>query len=377
MADKKNFFNATFVFCGSPMIPKQDKATRPWVNEGETKNGDKALSISFGVKNSGNCVYVESRGYKNDIIKTYDKEGNQLDVKWDDRFNEDKIKEVVQNRRFIVNLTERKEFLTEWDMIECLKEELPGFDGNIVVRGRYKRTPAKPGSKIPFYDHYEIRSVVKASEKAQPQHKVKMELYYDKNSIDTSDLKTDKVIHFSGLTPTYIASENENMLTPIEMNFNVGAYDTNDEKQKCQLNVILKHLQPKGKGYYHAKWAVMAINGAEEVPFSIDSLTDAQREFVECGLKTLEDYRQSYNGTIYSERKKEMRLFMPDLTGNFADGMVPADYTNREIEDMTFVQKEDESLESMIGQAAATSVKDEADDESDIDGSDGFDINIF
>lgn len=376
MADKKSFFNATFVFCGSPVIPKQDKANRPWVNEGETKKGGKVLSISFGVKNGGNCVYVESSGFQNDVIKTYDTDNDQMDVKWADRFDPEKIKEVSQNRRFVVNLTERKEFITEWDMIECLKEELPKFTGNIVVRGRYKRTPAKPGSKVPFYDHYEIRSVAKASDKAQPQHKVKIELYYDKNSIDTSDLKKDKMIHFSGLTPTYIASENDTLFTQIDMNFNVGAYDTDDEKQKRQLNVILKHLQPKGKGYYHAKWAVMVINGAEEVPFSIDSLTEEQREFVDCGLKTLEDYRKSYNGTVYGDRKREMRLFMPDLTGNFEHGMVQADYTTREIEDMTFVQKEDESLESMISQATATS-KDEADDESDIDGSDGLDITLF
>ena len=57
--------------------------------------------------------------------------------------------------------------------------------------------------------------------------------------------------------------------------------------------------------------------------------------------------------------------------------MIPADYTTREIEDMTFVQKEEESLESMIGQADDTNTKDEADDESDIDGSDGLDINFF
>ena len=373
MAEKKNFFNATFTFCGSPMIPKQDKAGRPWVNEGETKKGGKVLSLSFGVKNGSNCVYVESNGFKNDVIKTYDKDNKPLDVDWDDRFDEDKIKEVAQGRRFVVNLTEKKEFITEWDMIEYLKDVLPSFEGNIIVRGRYTRTPAKPDSKIPFYDHYEIRTVAKASDKAIPQHKVTMELYYDKNSVDTSDYKTDKIFHFSGLTPTYIRSESETMLTPIEMNFNVGAYNADDEKQKRQLNVILKHLQPKGKGYYHAKWDVMVINGAEEVPFSIDSLTDEQREFVDCGLRTLEEYKRSYNGTLYGERKREMRLFMPNLSGsNFENGMVQADYTTREIEDMTFIPKADESLESVVAQTSEE--KDETEDESDVDGSNGIDL---
>ena len=355
------------------MIPKQDKASRPWVNEGETKKGGKVLSLSFGVKNGANCVYVESNGFKNDVIKTYDKDNKPLDVDWDDRFNEDKIKEVAQSRRFVVNLTEKKEFITEWDMIDYLKDVLPGFEGNIIVRGRYTRTPAKPDSKVPFYDHYEIRTITKASDKAIPQHKVTMELYYDKDSIDISDLKKENVIHFSGYTPTYIRSESDTMLTPIEMNFNVGAYDKENEKQKRQLNVILKHLQPKGKGYYHAKWDVMVINGAEEVPFSIDSLTDEQREFVQCGLKTLEDYRRSYNGTLYSERKREMRLFMPNLSGNnFENGMVPADYTASEIESMIFVQKADESLESIVNQTSEE--KDETEDESDVDGSNGIEL---
>ena len=136
MADKKNDVYARFNFCGKVSVSRK----APMVKR-ETFGSNEKATINFGVKAGTNMGYVTLNGFKNDTIKTRDVDGNNIEVAWDDRLDEDVIKMVSGTKKFTVNLGERKEFITEWDMIEYLEAALAGYEDDIVVTGNFNLRP--------------------------------------------------------------------------------------------------------------------------------------------------------------------------------------------------------------------------------------------
>ena len=115
-------------------------------------------------------------------------------------------------------------------------------------------------------------------------------------------------------------------------------------------------------------------NGTEEVEFTMDSLTEQQREQVELGISKMEDFKP--RGSVFGERVNELRLVKPLLTGEFEHCETAADsgYTAREFEDEIYVPAVDENLDDMMKDSktkakttAAPTVETQEDSEDDID----------
>ena len=87
-------------------------------------------------------------------------------------------------------------------------------------------------------------------------------------------------------------------------------------------------------------------------------LTDAQKEQIELGIKTLDDFKPK--GNIYGDRIDEFRLFDPKLEGDFADGLLKADETADEFEEKIYQPPQDESMDE-----AKNNSKSKKDNDSD------------
>ena len=95
----------------------------------------------------------------------------------------------------------------------------------------------------------------------------------------------------------------------------------------------MKNVLKKNK-VYHNSLVLNYLNGAEEKEFDESMLTPMQREWVDAGLKTLEDFKPRTR--IVGNRVEILRISSFDLTGAFENGLAEADMTTKEFAEEVF-----------------------------------------
>lgn len=366
-------YQSRFSFCGTPVIPKQKADTkRPFCKEiskkdEKTKETKKMLSMTFGIKETDmNMAFVEAFDSQQKVIKTMDVDNEKMDVNWDDRFDEDIIEKVANYRKYIVDLGDehggRQEFITAYDMIEHLREHLPNYDGRVVVTGQFTRDWY--AKKKTYFSKFRIQNVFAAPEERKNRLLLTMDLFYNKSSLDDSDFDENKKMTLDCYIEQYINKDEGRKYVPIQVVFSGAKYDLENEKHKKLFDYKMKYIKVKNKNMVHIPWEIVLLRGAEEAEFDESMLTDSQREQVELGIKSVDDFRPK--GNIYGDRIDEFRLFEPKLEGDYADGVLECDDTADEFEEKIFVPAADETMEEAkknSKSAKSKSKKDEDDDD--------------
>lgn len=366
-------YQSRFSFCGTPVIPKQKADTkRPFCKEiskkdEKTKETKKMLSMTFGIKETDmNMAFVEAFDSQQKVIKTMDVDNEKMDVDWDDRFDEDIIEKVANYRKYIVDLGDehggRQEFITAYDMIEHLREHLPNYDGRVVVTGQFTRDWY--AKKKTYFSKFRIQNVFAAPEEKKNRLLLTMDLFYNKSSLDDSDFDENKKMTLDCYIEQYINKDEGRKYVPIQVVFSGAKYDLENEKHKKLFDYKMKYIKVKNKNMVHIPWEIVLLRGAEEAEFDESMLTDSQREQVELGIKSVDDFRPK--GNIYGDRIDEFRLFEPKLEGDYADGVLECDDTADEFEEKIFVPAADETMEEAkknSKSAKSKSKKDEDDDD--------------
>lgn len=366
-------YQSRFSFCGTPVIPKQKADTkRPFCKEiskkdEKTKETKKMLSMTFGIKETDmNMAFVEAFDSQQKVIKTMDVDNEKMDVDWDDRFDEDIIEKVANYRKYIVDLGDehggRQEFITAYDMIEHLREHLPNYDGRVVVTGQFTRDWY--AKKKTYFSKFRIQNVFAAPEERKNRLLLTMDLFYNKSSLDDSDFDENKKMTLDCYIEQYINKDEGRKYVPIQVVFSGAKYDLENEKHKKLFDYKMKYIKVKNKNMVHIPWEIVLLRGAEEAEFDESMLTDSQREQVELGIKSVDDFRPK--GNIYGDRIDEFRLFEPKLEGDYADGVLECDDTADEFEEKIFVPAADETMEEAkknSKSAKSKSKKNEDDDD--------------
>lgn len=345
-------YQSRFSFCGTPVIPKQKADTkRPFCKEiskkdEKTKETKKMLSMTFGIKETDmNMAFVEAFDSQQKVIKTMDVDNEKMDVDWDDRFDEDIIEKVANYRKYIVDLGDehggRQEFITAYDMIEHLREHLPNYDGRVVVTGQFTRDWY--AKKKTYFSKFRIQNVFAAPEERKNRLLLTMDLFYNKSSLDDSDFDENKKMTLDCYIEQYINKDEGRKYVPIQVVFSGAKYDLENEKHKKLFDYKMKYIKVKNKNMVHIPWEIVLLRGAEEAEFDESMLTDSQREQVELGIKTVDDFRPK--GNVYGDRIDEFRLFEPKLEGDYADGVLECDDTADEFEEKIYVPAQDETME--------------------------------
>lgn len=367
-------YQARFNFVGTPVIPKQKTdAKRPFCKEivktdEKTKAKRKMLSMSFGVKeNDMNMAFVEAFDGIQSTIKTFNTDNEKFDVDWDDRFDEDIISQVANYRKYIVDLGEdhggRQEFITVYDMIQHLQKYLPDYDGRVVVTGQFTRDWYS--KKKMYYSKFRIQNVFAAPDERKSRLTITADLFYNKNSLDQSDFDEHKKMTMDCYMEQYINKDEGRKYIPIQVVFSAAKYDFDNEKHKKLFDYKMKYMKVKSKEYVHMLWEIVLLRGAEEADFDESMLTDAQKEQIELGIKTLDDFKPK--GNIYGDRIDEFRLLEPKLDGDFADGLVDADDKGDEFDEKIYQPPQDETMEEAKKNSKSKSKPKDDDDEPPFD----------
>ena len=365
-------YQSRFSFCGTPVIPKQKADTkRSFCKEiskkdEKTKETKKMLSMTFGIKETDmNMAFVEAFDSQQKVIKTMDVDNEKMDVDWDDRFDEDIIEKVANYRKYIVDLGDehggRQEFITAYDMIEHLREHLPNYDGRVVVTGQFTREWY--AKKKTYFSKFRIQNVFAAPEERKNRLLLTMDLFYNKSSLDDSDFDENKKMTLDCYIEQYINKDEGRKYVPIQVVFSGAKYDLENEKHKKLFDYKMKYIKVKNKNMVHIPWEIVLLRGAEEAEFDESMLTDSQREQVELGIKSVDDFRPK--GNIYGDRIDEFRLFEPKLEGDYADGVLECDDTADEFEEKIFVPAADETMEEAKKNSKSAKSKSKKDDDDD------------
>lgn len=330
-------FYSKFVFIGNVGISKdKDKYYHTSLNGKETW---KSSRLNFLVKESdNNGVFVELfGGYQIDgkgKVFSKDVDNNNIEVPWKDREDPETLKMVADFKKFKVNLTEQKEFIAEYDMIEYLKDVLPTITKPVVVIGNIK----KEHYKGKYNNKYIIQTIRFAKEDEKNKLSLSMDIFYSKDSLDSSSFKDDKVLKLAGYVSQYIDKQTGVKYMPQEFILSAKKLDFLNEKHMAKFDLLKKYLTVKGKTYVHIPWQVSVFRGADEVEWDESMLTKAQKEQIEFGLATADDFKPKNNvlgGNIY-----EYRLIKPLLTGDFTEGVMDTELKIDEFEENIFVPVE-------------------------------------
>ena len=357
-----------FNFTGIVSLPKAD-AKRPFVKE-MVKNKKKMLSLNFGVKESDNNMgFVEAFDGEQTEIMTMNTDNEKITIKWADRFDEEVVKTVASYKKTVVDLGEelggRKEFITLYDAIEYIRENLPKYTGKVTVVGQM----VKEFYNGKYYDKFKLQSLYAVPDDRKNRLLITSDIYYNKNCVDKSDYKSDKVIYVDGYIQQYINKDEGTKYIPQRFVFNASKYDPENEKHQKLLNYKLKYIDINDKNMQHMIWEVVMLNGAEEVEFDESQLTKAQKEQIELGIRTLDDFKPK--GAILGGRVNEYRLFDPKLTGDFADGLVDTEIKESEFEEEIYRPAVDEKLDDVVEKAESKKEETKT-EESTVDDDDLF-----
>lgn len=355
--------NSKFVFVGELVLPRDISS---FYNEAE--DGSRVsigFSVAEGEKNKG---WVEATGFKNKTIKVRNKDGNQIEFDWDDRLDPLVVSEVAGGAKFYVNLGDdfggQKEFVSKYDMVKFLAEQLQNYSGKVKVKGIWEKNPWK--GKIS--NRFSITSVYAAKPDEVSALTLEAALFYNTECVDQSDFKDNQKIYVNGYVEQYVRAEGKRMLFPQQMVMSQAAYRMDDPAHAAKWNKKVSYLKeelPKRKKYAHLLWNCRLVNGAEEVPFDESMLTDAQREMIECGLSTIDEFKPK--SRVYGPKLTEIRMVKPSLSGAYADGPVECEESNGEIEARIFTFEKEESLEEVLKEdiLKAPAVEQPTDDDAD------------
>ena len=352
-----------FSFVGTPVIPKSE-AKRPFCNEfqGAKNTNQHMITMNFGIKESeNNMAFVEGFGMASDSIYTMNTDNEKIEISWSNRFDEAVVKSVANYKKFTVDLGDefggRKEFISQYDAIQHLKQWLPKYKGKTVITGQF----VKEWYKDQYYDKFKFQNIYAADDDTKNRLALTMEVFYNKDSVDKTDFKDNKKIYLNGFISQYINKDEETKYIPQQFVFNASKYDLeNNDRHKTLFNYKMRYIDIKNKTMAHMLWDIVLVRGAEEVDFDESMLTAAQKEQIELGVRTIDDFKP--RGNIYGGNINEYRLFEPKLLGDFADGILDTDLKISEFEEQIYIPVKEETVSDMM--------KDEEEDDLPFDADD-------
>lgn len=317
-----------FNFVGEPLISKKSDESFVKHFHGSKDKNTEMVSMRFGIRESRtNSIWVEAFGMKYDVIKTVVGDNEKIEVAWKDRFNQEIIDSVPMYRKFVAEFDEgEKQFLSKYDFIEYVAEKLPTYSGRIFVSGRYSRSFWKGE----LFDKFEVDTVRIATSDRNSLH-LKLDLYYNKDCVDMSEFEDKKRIVVDGFIKQYINKDEGEKFLPQTVVLDVSKFDDTEKHQKY-AKMLIQDINIKNSEVVHLPWDCKVIRGVETVEFDEDTLTDRQKQQIECGIATIEDFTKPIGENIY-----EFRFFRQMLNGDFADGPIDSGFTLADLKNEVYM----------------------------------------
>lgn len=387
----------TFEFVGNISIPKaSDKFHEVKTSVG----GWEGHRLNFAVQESKtNSVYVEvyggfSQSKPNKVFSfgkgTENEKGAKLEIPWSDRLKPETIDMVADFKKFVVDLetdqkvkeevgklryeirnieykdtktadevkklselkselaekaVHRKEFIHDYDAIIYLASVLEDYkDHKFRLTGSIEMTEWKGK----FYRKFKPNFIEIVPSDSVNKLRATYDIFFTKDALDEKDFKEEKKIYVEGYVIDYDGKAKKDAFFPQQFVINASKLDFNNELHVKRFEALKSTFNVKGKGVFHCPWEVNIFRGADAVEFTINDLSQKQREYVELGLNKLEDFAPK--GGMLGETVEENRLIKPilrkfDNNNDFSEGAAESTF---EVDDLIYVTTQDEKYEDVV-----------------------------
>lgn len=348
-----------FNFTGKIALGKDSEKFHP-IERKEFQSGWMNTSVKFNCISGTNRVLCMTQGgkWKDDkknTVKTFSKsttdengkvtKGENIEIPWGKRFDEDQIARVAGFRKFVVDTgdykmryrlqdlvkafengtvtdemmeeigfdnlddakaaleksqAKRKEFISEWDFAEYMvkvaqsekmKDKLFNISGNYEV--------SYNADKDRFYVNYHVNRVTLAAEDAEPKTEMKVDFYFGEDAWDDSTYDETGKCFVKG----WFAYYDGNLKKTGFKDAVVVIREENEKKRNA-----LKRKFSCDDGIKQIGLTLSVIEGAEVIELTMDMLDDETREDIECGLLDFEDVKRELGGRAIGDRISELRF---------------------------------------------------------------------
>lgn len=265
-------------------------------------------------------MWDEKHSDKNSVM-TYKYNENDKDepitVAWSDRFDKNIVNSIANYRTYSVD-TEIKEtreeiknsgdevaieksnkkhkiFITAIDFVQWLNrvtsdEKTKDWIWKVTGDVEYSY------SKGRYYRNFVPRRVYHVDSSTEPRCVGTIKTFYSEGCIDEGE--NDTV--FNVYTQYYDSQYKKNYFTPLPLII------ANDHEKAKGLKK--QYSKAEGETVRELGVNVTYINGAQKVEITEDMLTEDQLEMIEDNLITLDDIRKEMGGSVYGNKKTEMRI---------------------------------------------------------------------
>lgn len=218
-----------------------------------------------------------------------------------------------------------KVFLHEWDFAKAVSElaktsgkELYYITGDVDIQFNMDKSEA--------YRSYKVRRILRAKEDAEPRANVSLDFYFTKDAIDKSDWDEAKTARINGYIRFRFNDKKRDIKGTFATEANFKLDGSKDEAAEKMALGFIKKLEKDfddERPVHRIGIKVDAIDGAQKEELKYEDLTDDQKEDIECGLATLEDFQREA-GSVYGER---IRDYIFNTIINKTEGVQTTDLT--------------------------------------------------
>lgn len=195
-----------------------------------------------------------------------------------------------------------KVFIHEWDFAKAVSElaksagkELYYMTGDIDIQYNMDKSEA--------YRSYKVREIRRAKEE-EPKANVNLDFHFTKDAVDKSDWDETKTARVNGYIRYRFNDKKRDIKGTFATEVSFKIDGSKDEKMALGLIKKLEKDFDDERPVHRIDLKLDAIDGAQKEELKYEDLTDEQKEDVECGLATLEDFQREA-GSVYGERIRD------------------------------------------------------------------------
>lgn len=293
--------------------------------------------------------------------KSYDKDdgthvnGEAMRIPYKDRLNPDKVAQVADFRKFVIDLEEPNrrwklkvlvdklsngESLTDDELSEVglsstdevnkeyeksLKKkheyihetDFANFIKKVIDSGKYKdrKFRVRGNSESRYSEQNETiytnlipSRIYLVSDDEEVTSEGTIKLYFNEDAIDDTSFEETGKFYINGFELAYDNNCKNNRL-PVPTTVVIAGGDTEKENKKAEI--LKNKFVVEDSGWYEFGCTVDMLNGSQRVEITPDMLTEEQRELIEFEIMTLDDIRAELGGEAYGDRVVENRLIKP------------------------------------------------------------------
>ena len=230
----------------------------------------------------------------------------------------------------------RKEFISEWDFIDAIKETISSgkyANRKFLIYGNGEYSYNENNNQV--YESLIPTRIYLASNDSEEYSKCDIKFLYGKDAIDESFLEEKNKYYVNGWIMEYENNRKSNI--PVPITFSIPLQD-NDKKTNALKKKFIVDEEDK---IYEYGIVCSMLNGAQKTKITMDMLDDEVKDDIECGLITFEEVVKELGGNVYGDRVKEWQFLEigrgykskgREITAYTSDNMI---ITQLESEDVT------------------------------------------